>query len=190
MTELQQVKAISKARDLDEKRHLERRRDTLVLILRHLVDNGYTASYERLSTECNLSLGKVGHSYSSIVDVADNVDLLRVVQEFEEGYEAKYGRRPKITRRLVASVDPEEGAMRPLRRLMAKLEAAPSTASNGQQGLRSAAANGATDAPPLIQLEPITAEDMAAALSVTKPSARLQEDKYRAFSEEYGQSGT
>ncbi|KAJ9521217.1 hypothetical protein QJQ45_022946, partial [Haematococcus lacustris] len=99
MTELQQVKAISKARDLDEKRHLERRRDTLVLILRHLVDNGYTASYERLSTECNLSLGKV--------DVADNVDLLRVVQEFEEGYEAKYGRRPKITRRLVASVDPE-----------------------------------------------------------------------------------
>ncbi|KAJ9521218.1 hypothetical protein QJQ45_022945, partial [Haematococcus lacustris] len=84
----------------------------------------------------------------------------------------------------------KEGAMRPLRRLMAKLEAAPSTASNGQQGLRSAAANGATDAPPLIQLEPITAEDMAAALSVTKPSARLQEDKYRAFSEEYGQSGT
>jgi hypothetical protein len=34
------------------------------------------------------------------VDAADNIDLLTVLQEFEEGYEAKYGRRPKLVRRI------------------------------------------------------------------------------------------
>lgn len=32
------------------------------------------------------------------VDVADNVDLLRVIQEFEDSYEIKYGRKPKLVR--------------------------------------------------------------------------------------------
>jgi hypothetical protein len=39
---------------------VERRRNTLVLIMRHLVDAGYVESYERLSAECNVSLQKVG----------------------------------------------------------------------------------------------------------------------------------
>jgi hypothetical protein len=34
------------------------------------------------------------------VDAADNIDLLTVLQEFEESYEAKYGRRPKLVRRV------------------------------------------------------------------------------------------
>ena len=37
----------------------DRRRNVLVLILRHLVDYGYVDAYEKLSTECNLSLNKV-----------------------------------------------------------------------------------------------------------------------------------
>lgn len=40
------------------------------------------------------------------------------------------------------------------------------------------------------QLEPITPDDVAAALAVTKPSARLHEAKYAQFSSEYGQAGT
>lgn len=34
------------------------------------------------------------------VDAADNVDLVRIVQEFEDSYELKYGRRPKLVRRV------------------------------------------------------------------------------------------
>lgn len=34
------------------------------------------------------------------VDAADNIDLLCILQDFEEGYEAKYGRRPKLVRRV------------------------------------------------------------------------------------------
>ncbi len=47
-------------------------------------------------------------------------------------------------------------------------------------------------APPLAltrQLEPVTLEDVAAALEVTKPSARLHEAKYKEFNDEYGQVG-
>ncbi len=48
------------------------------------------------------------------VDVADNVDLLRILQEFEESYELKFGKRPKVVRRLVEEVRPlpAEGAGR------------------------------------------------------------------------------
>jgi katanin p60 ATPase-containing subunit A1 len=41
-----------------------------------------------------------------------------------------------------------------------------------------------------MQLEPISMSDVDAALSVTKPSARLLEQKYKQFSDEFGQSGT
>eukprot|EP00983_Pelagomonas_calceolata_P073942 1152332-Pelagomonas_calceolata.AAC.18 len=40
------------------------------------------------------------------------------------------------------------------------------------------------------QLEPIAMSDVDAALSVTKPSARLLEQQYKKFSDEFGQSGT
>eukprot|EP00195_Chlamydomonas_chlamydogama_P007559 CAMPEP_0202907358 /NCGR_PEP_ID=MMETSP1392-20130828/42210_1 /ASSEMBLY_ACC=CAM_ASM_000868 /TAXON_ID=225041 /ORGANISM="Chlamydomonas chlamydogama, Strain SAG 11-48b" /LENGTH=97 /DNA_ID=CAMNT_0049596195 /DNA_START=126 /DNA_END=416 /DNA_ORIENTATION=- len=96
MSDLQALKALSKARESEEKRLAERRRNALVLIMRHLVDSGYIDAYEKLSTECNLSLNKV--------DVADNIDLLRVMMEFEESYELKYGKRPKMVKRLVEEV--------------------------------------------------------------------------------------
>ncbi len=47
-----------KARDAEERRAQERRRSTLVLILRHLCDGGYIESYERLAREANLDLSK------------------------------------------------------------------------------------------------------------------------------------
>ena len=59
MSDLTAFKDLSKARETEAKKLAERRRNVLVLILRHLVDNGYVESYERLSTECNVSLSKV-----------------------------------------------------------------------------------------------------------------------------------
>lgn len=52
--------AASKAREATERKEQERRRSTLVLILRHLCDFGYIEAYERLCAESNLSLSKVG----------------------------------------------------------------------------------------------------------------------------------
>lgn len=59
MSELAALKALSKAKESEEKRIQERRRNLIVLILRHLADHGYTDTYERLCTESNLSLQKV-----------------------------------------------------------------------------------------------------------------------------------
>jgi katanin p60 ATPase-containing subunit A1 len=38
------------------------------------------------------------------VDVADNVDLVSIVQEYEEAFEARYGRRPKLVRQVKEQV--------------------------------------------------------------------------------------
>lgn len=59
MSDLSALKALSKAREGEEKRLAERRRAILVLMLRHLADHGYSETYERLCGESNLSLGKV-----------------------------------------------------------------------------------------------------------------------------------
>eukprot|EP00199_Chlamydomonas_sp_CCMP681_P000919 CAMPEP_0119105734 /NCGR_PEP_ID=MMETSP1180-20130426/3625_1 /TAXON_ID=3052 ORGANISM="Chlamydomonas cf sp, Strain CCMP681" /NCGR_SAMPLE_ID=MMETSP1180 /ASSEMBLY_ACC=CAM_ASM_000741 /LENGTH=531 /DNA_ID=CAMNT_0007090871 /DNA_START=71 /DNA_END=1666 /DNA_ORIENTATION=- len=90
---------LSKARDEEERRVSNRRKDALVLILRHLVDAGYLESYQKLCAESGLSLAKV--------DVADNMDLLTVMHGFDEVYEMKYGRRARMTR---AVAGPTSGA--------------------------------------------------------------------------------
>ncbi|GIL78028.1 hypothetical protein Vretimale_7368 [Volvox reticuliferus] len=105
MSELAALKALSKAKESEEKRLQERRRNVLVLILRHLADHGYTDTYEKLCSESNLNLQKV--------DVADNIDLLRILQEFEDSYELKFGKRPKVVRRLVEEVAAGGGGVRP-----------------------------------------------------------------------------
>ena len=59
MEDLAALKAVNRLREHEEKRVHERRRNIIVLILRHLCDNGYTESYERLCTESGVSLLKV-----------------------------------------------------------------------------------------------------------------------------------
>lgn len=139
MSELQALKAHSKARELQEKRLAERRRNALVLILRHLLDAGYLDSYERLSHEANISLKQVrqrqaapsvrtsgcasavpGHDRelphllppypcafvradTLQVDVADNISLLRILQEYEDAHEANYGTRVRLVRKSSAA---------------------------------------------------------------------------------------
>ena len=60
MATLSAVKAQSRAREHEERKYAERRRNVLVLMLRHLADAGYVDSFERLSAEANLSLDRVG----------------------------------------------------------------------------------------------------------------------------------
>ncbi len=138
--QLSAIRAQSRAREAQEKRIAERRKAALVLVLRFLVDSGYTDSYERLSTESNVSLNKVTAGASSIawadnrwwgaptpcampahtrmpgehsqVDAADNISLLHVLQEFEDSYEERYGTRVKLIRRL-GPADAADLAVRP-----------------------------------------------------------------------------
>ncbi len=67
MAELTALKGLAKAREMEDKRLAERRRNVLVLILRHLADFGYIDSYERLTSESNVSLNKVSEPTNSAI---------------------------------------------------------------------------------------------------------------------------
>eukprot|EP00775_Hariotina_reticulata_P012382 gene12382-12516_t len=86
------IKAAAKGREAAERREQERRKYVLVLILRHLLNFGYLNSYQQLEQESHVSLSKF--------EVADNVDLMRILQEYEEYNEAKFGRRPVLVRKV------------------------------------------------------------------------------------------
>jgi katanin p60 ATPase-containing subunit A1 len=51
----------------------------------------YTEACERLQLESGVSLAKV--------QVADNIDLLNILLEFEQYYTIKFGKPPKLVRR-------------------------------------------------------------------------------------------
>jgi hypothetical protein len=103
----------SRGREADEKRAQERRRALMVLVLRHLADCGYSDAYAALSAETGLSLTKL--------DAADNIDLPRVLAEFEEGHESRFGRRPKLVRRVAAGEDAPQARVRRKQWHMARL---------------------------------------------------------------------
>jgi katanin p60 ATPase-containing subunit A1 len=77
------LKAAARGREVQERREAERRRALLVLVLVPYID-----AADRLSAEANVSLAK--H------DAADNINLLQILQDFEEEHEQRYGRRPKL----------------------------------------------------------------------------------------------
>ncbi|KAI8465723.1 MAG: P-loop containing nucleoside triphosphate hydrolase protein [Monoraphidium minutum] len=102
MGDLELYKCATAAREVAERRERERRRQHVVLILRFLATHGYGDACERLSAASGVSLSKV--------DVADNVDLGRVVSEWEDAQEARWGRRPRLTRELAKPSVPGGGA--------------------------------------------------------------------------------
>ena len=80
------------ARIAEEKRKEERSKSLIVHMLDTLKSLGYTGSLEALQAESGVTLAQY--------EVADNVELLSVVQEWEDYYEYRFGRRPKLTRKL------------------------------------------------------------------------------------------
>jgi katanin p60 ATPase-containing subunit A1 len=90
------LKAQNEAKLAEERRLLERKRNIMVLMYKHCIDSGYIETSERMQTEAALSLSKY--------EPADNVDLMYIIQEFENFYELKFGKKPKLVRK----ADPDE----------------------------------------------------------------------------------
>ncbi|ETV88678.1 hypothetical protein H257_00205 [Aphanomyces astaci] len=91
MATLHQLKAQNDSRLSVEKGLIDRKRNVLVLALHYCVENGYLQTAEKLQQEAGVALSKF--------EVVDNIDLLRIVQEFEDFYELKFGKKPKLVRR-------------------------------------------------------------------------------------------
>ena len=92
---LRDMQAVQKAAATEERQKLERKRAALVLSIRFMVDNGYMAAARALESESGVSLNKV--------DVADNIDMSSVLQEYEEFFQIKFGRPVKLTRKVSGS---------------------------------------------------------------------------------------
>jgi katanin p60 ATPase-containing subunit A1 len=86
---------MNKARETEEKRGIERRRAGLVLSIRFLLDNGYVAAARTAEEEAGISLSKI--------DVADNIDMASILQDYEEFVQLKFGRPVKLTRKVSGS---------------------------------------------------------------------------------------
>lgn len=85
------ARADAESRLSEEKRAVEKRRNLIVLCSRFFLDLGYVDTVRQIQTETNVSLEKL--------DAADNVDLTSIVTEYEDFYEMRFGRKPKLTRK-------------------------------------------------------------------------------------------
>ena len=63
----------------------------MVMIYRHLISNGYTEAANNMSRECNIDLDKW--------EIADNIDLYYIVQDFEEYFEMKFMKKPIMVKK-------------------------------------------------------------------------------------------
>ena len=75
-----------------EKKENERKKNILILIHQYLNNIGFQDSASRLSEESNLEL----ENYS----VADNMDLLLIIREYEDYYYMKFGKNPIFSHKI------------------------------------------------------------------------------------------
>ncbi|CEM32841.1 unnamed protein product [Vitrella brassicaformis CCMP3155] len=85
------IKAEGESRLTEEKRAQERRKSAVVLATRFLLDQGYVESAREIQRETGVDLDKV--------DAADNMDLMHVMQEYEEWYQLRFDKAPRFTRK-------------------------------------------------------------------------------------------
>ncbi|XP_077099347.1 katanin p60 ATPase-containing subunit A-like 2 [Siphateles boraxobius] len=95
----QAIRTANQAREADELRTETRRRNLLVLIYHHLLEEGYMDSAKALEKDSSFGLCRF--------EVCDNVDLDTVLVEYESYYFIKFQKYPKITKKL-----PEQGESR------------------------------------------------------------------------------
>ncbi|CCD14217.1 unnamed protein product, partial [Trypanosoma congolense IL3000] len=87
---LQHIKIQQKVREDNEKTRLRRVKGAVVLISQFLLDQGYTSTLQMLQQESGVSLQKFLP--------ADNIDLLSIIMEYEQYFEFRFNRHPKLFR--------------------------------------------------------------------------------------------
>eukprot|EP00448_Togula_jolla_P004427 CAMPEP_0170611946 /NCGR_PEP_ID=MMETSP0224-20130122/23460_1 /TAXON_ID=285029 /ORGANISM="Togula jolla, Strain CCCM 725" /LENGTH=563 /DNA_ID=CAMNT_0010937415 /DNA_START=24 /DNA_END=1712 /DNA_ORIENTATION=- len=87
------ARADAESRQSEEKKAVEKKRSLVVLCARFFQDQGYIHTVQQIQAETNISLDKI--------DAADNVDLPTILTEYEDFYEMRFGRKPKLIRKLV-----------------------------------------------------------------------------------------
>ena len=92
MSSLASIKAASHSKVLEDQTNSDRQRDALVLILSHLRSLGFIETATALQNESRSA------DFFARYDLADNIDLMQVLREYDEYYKIKFGRRPVFCR--------------------------------------------------------------------------------------------
>eukprot|EP00406_Dinophysis_acuminata_P057797 CAMPEP_0179270382 /NCGR_PEP_ID=MMETSP0797-20121207/31440_1 /TAXON_ID=47934 /ORGANISM="Dinophysis acuminata, Strain DAEP01" /LENGTH=167 /DNA_ID=CAMNT_0020978719 /DNA_START=27 /DNA_END=527 /DNA_ORIENTATION=- len=92
--DMRRARADAESRQSEEKKVAEKRRNIIVLCTRYFQDLGFINTVQQIQNDTNISLDKV--------DVADNIDLGTILTEYEDFYEMRFGRKPKITRKVAS----------------------------------------------------------------------------------------
>lgn len=122
-------RAESEARQQEERRVAERRKNLIVLTMYHLLDHGYRGACESLASESGVQLADYV--------VADNVDLMTIVQEYEAYFEMRFDRKPKLVKKAVGQgVDVGAAGAAPAKKALTRVP------SNGSIEQRRAAGAG------------------------------------------------
>lgn len=87
----QTIRTTHAAREADDQRVENRKKNLIILILQWLAEEGYVESARQLEHETNLDVSKY--------DVCDNVDLDTIIQEYESYFYIKFNRYPKLTKK-------------------------------------------------------------------------------------------
>lgn len=90
-TSLARIKAAANAREAHINKMQDRKRDAVVLVLDFLRTEGYATALANLEGETGISLSKY--------QVCDNIDLLHVVQEYQEYFSYKYDKQARIVKK-------------------------------------------------------------------------------------------
>jgi len=89
---LVRAKADADSRQSEEKKAAEKKRNIIVLAARFFMDLGYIETVRQIESDTNISLDRI--------DAADNMDMITILTEYEDFYEMRFQRKPKLTRRL------------------------------------------------------------------------------------------
>lgn len=87
---LAQQKCKSSAKDFSEEDRKRRLRDSLLLCMNHMTNLGYVQSAEKLAQEAGIGPDRF--------ELCDNVSLLKVIVDYEQYYEKKYGYKIQFAR--------------------------------------------------------------------------------------------
>ena len=92
MASVNRTRAEHESRLLAEMKRAERGKSLIVLMLHHLTQCGYIGTVDALTAESGVGLAQF--------EVADNIELMQVLQEYEEYYEVRFAKRPTLTKKL------------------------------------------------------------------------------------------
>ncbi|XP_064653294.1 katanin p60 ATPase-containing subunit A-like 2 isoform X2 [Lineus longissimus] len=87
----QMIRSANQAREADEIKTDQRKKNLLILMLNYLSEEGYIESANSLSKETSIDVGKY--------EVCDNIDLETILMEYESYYFVKFSKYPKIVKK-------------------------------------------------------------------------------------------